>query len=631
MAPLPSPAAYAGAPPRMNAPPAPAPAEGSPYRAAAPVDTTPRAITAREPEVVFAGFPQSSGEGGGGSMRVPLAGDPADYIVEAFAVNGVDWAHAQHTFRADRDESATLELPAFVHTGDGAIGRLHLASRSGGSVRLLRDGAEVALTPQRAGVVAAGHSELSFVALPGDYELSFQPVGQLEQRASRRVDRPGKLRRLTRVVKLLQPGETIDKASDPSIVALKVLPSLDKPFKSALDATSDYGHACCEQTAAKILAACAMFVLADSAQRRAKAEAIIIAGVVRERSMWLRGRGFKMYPESSNQPDSYWGPKAAQYLWNLAMLRDLGGSHTPSASLRAAIEEALGMAADATTAHRVEWPPRPGGSCESIYLAMRFGQPDRARSLDEARRLVQMWSNQRWGAVARRTETAYAAALLFLGAQGTDRERALSLANLVLQALEPEGRLYSTVDSVALIALFSELTAARVVGDKGVVEIDGQPMSPTHAVERGDIGQVRGIEGVTAVEVASVVEENWDAFESQIDLAISLEDARGKVTRKARSGDSLTLVVKNESGYKAGDLCWVCLPDALSRVIGGGQVKRFSVDFEGRDVVRIPLAATSTTVRADGSPGAAHFGVLVRNMFEQERAGNPGVLEVTVA
>jgi hypothetical protein len=92
----------------------------------------------------------------------------------------------------------------------------------------------------------------------------------------------------------------------------------------------------------------------------------------------------------------------------------------------------------------------------------------------------------------------------------------------------------------------------------------------------------------------------------------------------------VSLRVRLESGYKDGDLVWVCLPDALSRILGGGQVKRFSVDFEGRDEVVISLAATSVTVDRQGGIGPQRFAVCVRNMFEEERTGNPGLLDVTV-
>jgi hypothetical protein len=47
--------------------------------------------------------------------------------------------------------------------------------------------------------------------------------------------------------------------------------------------------------------------------------------------------------------------------------------------------------------------------------------------------------------------------------------------------------------------------------------------------------------------------------------------------------------------------------------------------------VRVSLAATGVTVGPTGESAPARFAVCVRNMFEEERGGNPGVLEVTVA
>ena len=54
-------------------------------------------------------------------------------------------------------------------------------------------------------------------------------------------------------------------------------------------------------------------------------------------------------------------------------------------------------------------------------------------------------------------------------------------------------------------------------------------------------------------------------------------------------------------------------------------MKRFSVDFEGLTELTIPLAATGVT----GEQGQ-HFAVCVRNMFEEERVGSPGLLKVRV-
>ena len=104
----------------------------------------------------------------------------------------------------------------------------------------------------------------------------------------------------------------------------------------------------------------------------------------------------------------------------------------------------------------------------------------------------------------------------------------------------------------------------------------------------------------------------------------------GRTTTTVKVGDAVDLTVRLDEGYTVGDLVWVALPDALSRVIGGGQVKRFSIDPQGRQSVTIPLAATGLTVGRNNEEAPQRFAVCVRNMFDEERAGNPGYLDLTV-
>lgn len=627
--PPPAASAAPSAAPRTGAPPpagAPAPGPG-PYRA--PVPAPPPSL--EEPEVLFAGLVTTTE--GRASITLRLGPDFADYLVEAFVTTGADWAPVEARFRAEKETFVSLDVPAFVHARDGAIGRVHVGSRDGGRVTVTRDGAEVPLLafgkPLAAGAaVPAGRVEVSFVAGPGLYEARIDAGGAAD-RMAKRVDEPGKIRRLARGVRLLEAGQSVSRKSDPSIVGLRVLPGLDRPFRALVDATADYGHACCEQTAAKLLSACAMYALADTPHRRDRAEAIIVAGVERETRMWLRGRGFKMYPESSPHPDTYWGPKAARYLYNLALLADL----RPSRALGAAIDEGLSMARDAAAAYRIEWPPRRPASCEDAYAAIRFGGGV-GEGLSAVRRLTAAARGMLAagsGAVTMRAETAYAAAVLLSGGTAQERTLAVLLTNLVTAQIGPEGRLYSTVDSVAAIALMSELTRAGILGEGGGVEIDGRAATLAEALKwKEDIGEVKSVSGMTAVEVTRLVTEDWDRFNSALPVKVAIEKD-GRPTRRLNALDAVDLVVTLESGYKPGDLCWVCLPDALSRVVGGGQVKSFAVDFEGKNEVRIPLAATGVTVNERGEPAPSFYAVCVRNMFEEERGGNPGMLDITVA
>ena len=110
-------------------------------------------------------------------------------------------------------------------------------------------------------------------------------------------------------------------------------------------------------------------------------------------------------------------------------------------------------------------------------------------------------------------------------------------------------------------------------------------------------------------------------------LDIFLE-VNGRRTESCEPGDMVDLVVKLVDGYHPGDLLWVCLPAALTSVQGGGQVKKFAVDFRGCHRLKIPLAVTSVTVCPDGSSGYQHILVMLRNMFEEERVGNPGGIPV---
>jgi hypothetical protein len=611
---------------------APAAASG-PYRG--PVEPpAPPPPSIDEPEVLFAGLVTT--HGGRASVSVHLGGDFAEYLVEAFVIAGVDWAPVEARFRAQKEVFVSLDVPAFVHPLDGAVGRVHVGAGSAGArVRVTRDGASVPLSLDGRALasdasIAGGRCELTFVAGPGRWEAVIDDASGARDAAGKDVEIPGKIRRIARTVRFLQPGESVTRGAE--VVGLRVLPGLDKPFRALVDATADYGHACCEQTAAKMLAASAAYAMAEDPWTRSRAESILLAGVRREETMWLRGRGFKMYPESSPEPNEYWGKLAARHLWSVGLLRSLRGPAAPGHALAKGLSELLTMAADTSRAHGLSWPPSPPRNCEEAYSAICYGPESgwaSAIALVKAQAGAGV-ARAPGGAVGMRAESAYAAASLLRAGGPASRALALTLANTVVGSLGENGRLYSTVDSVAAIALMVELRAAQIVGGAGVVEIDGTRMSAREAIEHvGAIGEVRAVEGVAAVEVARVVEEDWDRFNAKLALRVALEK-NGGPTRRVSALDAVDLVVKIETGYVPGDLCWVCLPDALSRVIGGGQVKRFSVDFQGKDEVRIPLAATSVTVSRDGGEAPAHFAVCVRNMFEEERGGSPGALTVTV-
>ncbi|MFS8070564.1 MAG: TPR end-of-group domain-containing protein, partial [Byssovorax sp.] len=219
-----------------GAPPAPARDGASPYRAAA---ASPPPPSIDEPEVLVAGLVAT--HGGRATIAVRLGGDFADYLIEAFVIAGADWAPVEARFRAQREVFVSLDVPAFVHPHDGAVGRVHVGARGDGArVRVTRDGAEVplvldgrALAPGAplAGLVG-GRAELSFLAGPGRWEAVIEDPSGARDSVAKDVEIPGKIRRIARAVRFLQPGESASRNQDAGVVGLRILPGLDKPFRA---------------------------------------------------------------------------------------------------------------------------------------------------------------------------------------------------------------------------------------------------------------------------------------------------------------------------------------------------------------------------------------------------------------
>ncbi len=594
-------------------------------------------IISEEPEVLFAGFIKL--ENGKGELKLQLPDYFNDYIVECFTLSGLHWHYKESRFKAAKDPFVHLTLPVFAKEDEETSGTLQVSSLNASvSVTLFKDGKEVALkngkNNLKAGEKVNGSIALQFNAGPGEYEAIIKSDGKVLDRVVKQVQEPGKLKRRVRTMQLLQAGESIGITGDTSIKALSLMPGLENSFNLLVDATADYGHSCCEQTAAKLMAGCAMYALANGdAKRRSDAEAVILAGIRREQSMWLKGRGFKTYPEVADQPNPHYGPMAARYLWNLELLRTTsGGDFSPA--LARAVEQGIEMAQDTTRAYNLTWPPKQINSAADAYHAVRYGEDgDHKKAIEFAKKQTAKQNEQVYDPyfgrnVHARMENAYAAAALLHAGGPESLKTAINLANAVVGQFNEQGRLYSTADSVAAIALMSELKAAGVTGGSGNVELNERSFKLADAIaSTEEIKTVKVLDGVAMVAVDRIVEEDWSNYGSDIEMTVKL-NKNGRHQSNLVAGDSVDLTVKLDSGYKDGDLLWVCLPDALSRVVGGGQVKLFSIDFVGKDEVTIPLAATGITGGAGKK--SQSMAVCVRNMFIEERAGSPGLIAISV-
>jgi Alpha-2-macroglobulin family len=596
------------------------------------------------PDVMLARVVKLDGQGKA-TVPVKLGDGMGTLVVEVFAVTREDWAVARAELQVTKPVFGELVLPRFVAAGDHAEGVLHVRVASGeATVTVRREGKPVRLfCTNESGeslTLAAPGQVVRFGAQAGRYEAEVRGES-LVDRSEGKVEEPGKLVWLQQALRMLAPGERVDLDQEPGGLALKVLPSLDKTFDRMVGGLGSYEHCCCEQTSAVLLAATAAWLTAKDEDTRRSAAAHMRACIAREESMYLPGKGFKGWPQYPPEVFVY-SPGATLNLLQM----DLVKAFPMDKELEKSVDRCLEMARDAAKAHGIDpAPAKPNSAREAYGRFSKFAQ-DRERMAAFIRERIEPWEKQleailkfelpgmksetyhRTPAMIR-AETAFGAAAL-IEAGGEHLPHGLKLANTVLGAIQENGRLYSTLDSVAAITLLTALRKARiVVGPDGKIRIDGQETTQAEALNRKGIRQVEAVEGHVQVQVDRLVEEDYTAINEGVKARAGLMH-NGRAADVLAPGDSAELVITLESGYQAGDLVHVFLPDALSWVHGGGQVKRFSLDLVGQNEIRVPLAATGLTLDASGGPGRQHFAICIRNMYDEKRGKGFGQLAVSV-
>ncbi len=413
----------------------------------------------------------------------------------------------------------------------------------------------------------------------------------------------------------------------------------------------------------------------ENPELRDEYESSALAYFKRIKSMYLPGRGYTLYPPSeggSDKPDQYCASLGTRHQLNLPMPEQLSGI---SEAMAEALREIRRMATDAAKAYQLPHPPDTVKDCHDAYIVLttETRSERKAEALayvrDQLREkdgqtFVDVPSEQPsyllWGAaVTNREETAYAAAALLAGGEPRDLPLVIKATNWLTSQINESGILYSTVDTAAALVLLIGLRQAGIGvsgGEKELLELNGRQVSLSEALASTEpIESVACQKGVLAVEVTTEVVEDWNTFESELQVSVELLKD-GRPAQVFKVGDALDLVIRVPR-YEPCLIAHVCLPDGLARVVGGGQVKRFVLDFAEKSELRVPLAAVGPTMlpgemaAGDGNGKAAggavyqlaralagrdkdvpaqHWAVLVRNMFKEEQAGNPGLLEVRI-
>ena len=259
---------------------------------------------------------------------IPLGDTLGTFTVEAFTLVGGDWTDAQANVVVDQPVRVDLELPPSVHADDVVAGRLRASTSSGrGRITLTRDGEAISLG---SGDFIETPAELDIDVVPGTYIARVEDADTGESDAVElTVSEPGVSKSYVKELGLLLAGDhiTLDSAD---ALTLRVLPAVEEPLDTLITATAGYAHLCCEQTAAKILAATFMYLTSKTDGTRRDAEQIILAGIEREKKMLRPGHGLAMYPDDRGAND-YWGPPAVRYLGASTSSRRFQTSHPASA------------------------------------------------------------------------------------------------------------------------------------------------------------------------------------------------------------------------------------------------------------------------------------------------------------
>jgi hypothetical protein len=427
------------------------------------------------------------------------------------------------------------------------------------------------------------------------------------------------------------------------------MPGLERPFQVFVAGAVKYPFGCIEQTSSMLLA---MFVGYITNLHQVEVardyEAAILVWHKRLRSMELAGGGFSMYPPEEGQAgtvDTHYAPRGIQHLLNLPAAEHSG---IKEQAVLDVLRDIHSLAKKGAAYYKIDILPGTINDCHDAYQVVTRSDSRRAREQAAASAREKLKEkdgqvyvavgeraphNSLYGqAVAQRQETAYAAATLLAAGGPADLPWAIAATNYLTGQLNEEGRLYSTVDTAACLALLLALCESGVVATAGggLVGINGQQMKLAEALAYDEkVESIRCIEGVVAAQITLEFIENWSSLKSELPVEARLERA-GRAQQHFKVGDALELVI-SVPRYEAGMVAHVCLPDALARIVGGGQVKRFSLDFQEQRRLRVPLAATSATSLPGAKHAAAqHWAVIVRNMFKEEQVGNPGLLKVVV-
>jgi len=199
------------------------------------------------PEIIYNNIVRVQEEA---KVEITLGDSMTRYSIEAFALSPetLDWQRAETTLEAVQQVYGELTVSPFVFPGDPVMGRLDIGAASGRALVEVRHDGEVlplfladgtAITPD---LPVTSGSVVRFPVRPGAITATVRDALTGEADASERyITEPGKLRHITRRLRLLTPGDEVT-LQEAHVQELKPMPGLERPFQFFIEGAAKYPY-----------------------------------------------------------------------------------------------------------------------------------------------------------------------------------------------------------------------------------------------------------------------------------------------------------------------------------------------------------------------------------------------------
>lgn len=550
----------------------------------------------------------------------------AEYDITAFAISKGDTVEAQHDLSVSKDAYIEPMIPQFAHPEDGVQAVVvGVRAPKTKKYRVTIDGKDIAALVTQEGE----NTRVSYPATPGIHDVVMLDDNDVEiDRVIRVVECPGEETVLAQELRILRSGDEYKLEEDSGALSIRVLPGMQNEFKIAVQVCTDFSHSCCEQTSAKVVAACLAAMTAQTESEKEKAYLSIVNGEARLRSMYVKDQGFRSYPGGDFYQN--WSSAAARRVSQLSMVTE--GTKLPADATRA-IKSMVEMGENVLKAHGdVYNNGKTGEHTDQPMEANYYRRHTRQITGAEIDSMIANLKNSNvWNYMVKSEACFCAAALVRDKRLGEGIRVCNEVAKLIGGAMG--GAMHGSYETLAYMHMIDELRKAGIVpGTKGKIKVNGKETTIEKALGREDIREISATKGAVAVRITRL--NKIDFAKSNIDCQISIDlldkNKKSVLNGQIKAGSQVMLVVKINGGNGPsnlkvnGDVVCAALPDCLSRIVAGTKQKKFQIDFTGSNEVSVDLVAGRATEKPQ------RWAAVIRNMYDEKRIGSVGLLTAQV-